>query len=171
MTSVDRLLSRVIVVMLVVGFVYSGAATLRLSKEWWSKALPAEPDATIDETLSITGIRTGAELRQAVTKAGWGPHDEVLVLGATSRVSANDLTQIRFSASYLLYPRAVWADAWCDEPADSASCLDRAASTDALFAPRYRGAHHILLVSAANPFDDARAVRPVSDIVRLVDLK
>jgi len=169
MKTSDQRLARALVAALAVGFVYSEAATLRLSKEWWMNALPAKPDATIDQTLAITGIAHAADLRRAVAEAGWGPHEDVLVLGATSHVSPNDLTQIRFSASYLLYPRSVWADAWCDERGDSCSGSD--ASSDAMFAPKYRGTRHIMLVGPSNPFSGARAVMQVSPLVRLVDLQ
>ena len=43
MKNIDRVFVRTILAALVIGFVYSEAATLRLSKEWWMKAVPPGP--------------------------------------------------------------------------------------------------------------------------------
>ena len=170
MTSLERCVAISVICLLIVGFLYSGLATVRLGRAWMSLSFGTEPNATIDANLAIAGFSSDL-LRQAVRDEGWAPTDDVVVLASSSDLSASELTQIHFSASYLLFPRRVWAATWCDSGADRNECHRRDGAADAEAAVAARHATHVLLLGDVNPFPDSRSTRRLSERARLVDLR
>jgi hypothetical protein len=165
----QRALAATIVAMLVVGFFYSGTATIRFYRATFAQPAGRGSNATIDNGLRVVNLN-GKELRAAIERAGWLPDAAIVVLGAVSSVSAEDLTEVYYSASYLLYPRPVWLASWCDEEAAPAECLLRHALPDPMIAATGRHAHDVMVVGPSNPFVHASS-EPLSNRLNLVELE
>jgi hypothetical protein len=155
---------------LVIGFMYSGVAVLRGYRELFRAAQASGPAATIDPYMAPMSLRSGQDLRDAVARAGWGPDEDVALVAEASALSAEDMVQAHFAASYLLFPRRVWLAPWCDRQASQTQCDALHASADPLAEPSRHDARYAILVGRSNPFPHASG-RQVSDMMRLVSLR
>jgi hypothetical protein len=144
-SRVQRVAGMATATMLLLGFAYSGAMSVRAYLTVFSEPPVSGTDATVDKNLGVVDLASGDELRAAVTAADWNASEDVVVLASCSPLSRTELTQLYYSASYLLYPRRVWL-------------------TSA--PPRTR---HALVVGKLDPTGTSRS-HPVSSLLRLVDL-
>jgi hypothetical protein len=94
--------------MLLAGFAYSGVATVRLYRQLLLAPASAGTNASVDANLAIVHISSADELRARVAAARWPVNEDVALVTAESTLSKDEVVQLYFSASYLLYPRRVW---------------------------------------------------------------
>jgi hypothetical protein len=137
------------------GFLYSGFATLRLYGQVLQESVVTGPFGTIDGFLKPVNLSSGSQLRLAVERAGW-PSDADVVLRAPDEVlSRQDLYQVYYSTSYLLYPRRVWLDS----PSASDGPTGRHESGSR------RGSRYVVLIGSTNSLHHRH--HPVSDMIAL----
>jgi hypothetical protein len=144
----------VILIMLPAGLAYSGVATFRLYRQIFQAPRATGPAVTIDAYVAPLQIESAAEIRAAVERAGWVSDADVsLVADVSSALSAQEIGQVHFAMSYLLYPRRIWLRS----------------PSDALEAVSHRGTRHVLLIGHSNPFGRDTA-HQVSSMLHLVNL-
>ena len=168
-TKAQRAVVIAVLLLLLVGFAYSGLATARQYRQIFRSEAVTSREATIDALIAPLQLSSGNDLRDSVLRAGWSVNDDVLILGAASAVSAQELQQIYYSTSYLLYPRHVWLAAWCDPGASSERCRAFGLMADPNEAIKRYGTRQVMLVGRANPFPYARS-RPLTSVLSLVQL-
>jgi hypothetical protein len=105
---IERAIAVAIFAMLAVGFAYSGVATMRLDRQLLSAPPSAGRNASVDANLAVVHMASGEELRAMVAAARWPFTDDVALVTAGSALSKDEVVQLLYSASYLLYPRRVW---------------------------------------------------------------
>jgi hypothetical protein len=159
--------TRVILALLLAGFLYSGRATAIRYYEILQSPPSTGPSATIDSHLKPARVLSG-ELRAAVLRAGWSTGDDILLLASASSLSVQELYQVYYSAGYLLYPSRVWIAAWCDPAASSTQCESLGAQTPASAVSRH-GVRQVLLAGQPNPFPGAK-VEHINGILNAVTL-
>ena len=157
-----------LVVLLALGFVYTGAATARRYVDIYRYSTPRSASSSIDAHLAPARIAGADALRRAVADAGWRPGEEVIVLARASAVTRGDLYQVFYATAYLLYPLRVRVGAWCDAGATQAQCDTLEAQTPQSAVARY-GARRALVLGGENPFPSAQWA-PLSDMAALVSL-
>jgi hypothetical protein len=169
-TKAQRAAAVVVAVMLLAGFAYSGVATIRQYVTLFQIPAMTGTAATIDAYVAPVNLRSGEALRAAVRSAGWPLADDIVIVAQISSLSGQDIRQIQFAASYLLYPSPVLLALWCDPAASEAACRIPLDSPSKLVAfASVHGPRHVLLVGRSNPFSGA-STRPVTDIFSLVEL-
>jgi hypothetical protein len=109
---------------LCVGFAYSGAATVRLYTEALQKPAVAGPFGTLDAFLKPVNLSTGDPLSAAVRQANWPADADVVVVADRHDLPRQELYQVYYSVSYLLYPRRVWLASPCDASRTTKRCND-----------------------------------------------
>ena len=97
-----------ILVMLPVGFAYSGAATARLYWQLLRGPGTSGRDASIDANMAVVHLSGGEQLRAAVGGTRWPVDEDVVIEADKSALSKEQVVQFYYSAGYLLYPRKVW---------------------------------------------------------------
>ena len=142
-----------ILVILLLGFAYSGLATLRLFRELFAAPPVSGPTSTIDAYIVPLGLASGDRLREAVHRAEWESDAEVAFVVDPSVVSAEQRSQLYMAASYLLYPARVLLKS-----------PDKVLAT-----PSHGRARRVIVVGYSNLFPDA-SVEKVSGVLRLVSL-
>jgi hypothetical protein len=155
-------------VLLAIGFVYAGAATVRRYVDIYRSPTARSASSSIDAQFAPARIAGADALRRAVADAGWRPGEEVVVLARASAVTPGELNQILFATGYLLYPSRVQVGAWCDAGAALAHCKTLEAQDPESTVARY-GAQRFLVIGGQNPFPSARWA-PLSDMAALVSL-
>ena len=157
-----------LVLLLIVGFAYAGAATARRYVEIYRSSTARSASSSIDAQFAPARIASADTLRRAVTSAGWRPGEEVMVLARASAVTPGELNQIVYATGYLLYPSRVRVGAWCDAGAAPAQCQTLEAHNPESTVARY-GARRLLVIGGHNPFPSAQWA-PLSDMAALVSL-
>lgn len=157
------------VIMLAVGFVYSGIASIGLYRRLLGRPGVAGVSSTVDAYLAPAGVSSAQELQQAVQIAKWSSDSDVVFLAEASALSRQDLYQVYYSTSYALYPRRVWLASWCDSAASAAQCETTNARATAESAIARHGARHVVMIGRRNSFPHARR-QPVSGMVSLLEL-
>jgi hypothetical protein len=106
--------SACVALMLVVGFAYSAAATVRETRKLFE--IPATRGDSASADLYLQPVNSSAEdLRRAV-RSRW-PERSVVFLSAEPELSNDIVQQVYFTTSYLLYPTRVLLS-----PNSSAAC-------------------------------------------------
>src|SRR4026209_246622 len=106
-------MTKLVTIVLVVGFLYAGRATAVRFDEIFTAPVAARPSATVDRYLDPVDT-TADELRAQVEGAEVTQNDDLLVLAAASAISPQDLTPVYYSVAYLLYPSHVRLATWGD---------------------------------------------------------
>ena len=104
----QRALALAVLVMLPVGFSYSGLATARLYRQLLLEPTGTGRNASIDANLDAVHVPGDEALRAAVAATRWPMDEDVALVTTDSTLSRDQVVQLYFSASYLLYPRRVW---------------------------------------------------------------
>lgn len=94
--------------LLFVGFVYSGAATVRLYGRVFTSPEAKGASNAIDGYLAPVNLSSAEQLRRAMKDAKSESHDDVVLFSAAAPLSRQDLYQVYYSTSYALYPQRVW---------------------------------------------------------------
>lgn len=162
-------MTKLVMAMLLAGFVYAGRATAVRYAEIFQNPVDARPSASIDVHLEPTGISGADQFRQEIAEAGWTTEEDVLVLAAASAITRQDLYQFYYAAGYLLHPARVWLAAWCDAAATAEQCATLAAEDPHAVLARHR-VRRVLLIGPENPIPGSD-VRPSSHTVALVTLR
>lgn len=170
-SPIQRAVALAIVLMLLIGFANSTFATIAAYRILFQKPVASGRAATIDADVARLLV-VGEDIRDAVKRAGWADDDVVLLMAASAIHSENEwfVHRIFPAASYLLYPRPVWLEKWCDPAASQAECQALGAASDAAALVRHHQARYVLLVSRSNPFPGARS-QPLSDRLTIVELR
>jgi hypothetical protein len=146
--------------LLCVGSAYSGAATVRLYTEALQKPAVAGPFGTLNAFLKPVNLSTGEPLSVAVQHANWPADAEVLVLAEEHDLSRQELYQVYYSISYVLYPRRVWLASPCDARRTTKRCKD------------VSGQHsRYLVVIGANNGSQFAWHRPITDKIALAEMR
>lgn len=165
-----RAVATAIVIMLAGGSLYSTAATVRFYQGVFVRSAVGGSDATIADNLRPVNLANGQQLRDAAERAGWPAGADIVVLAPVSKVSEEELAQLYYSVSYLLYPRPVWASMWCDHEALKEACSRRHALSDPVDAVDVYRARRVVLMGPLNPFARGSSTR-LSSRISLVDLE
>lgn len=164
-----NLVSRLTLVLMGIGFVYSGVATVRGYHAWFQTPAPRGSLATVDGYLQTVKVEHAETLVAAVKKAGWDADSDVIMVAKASAVSNQTLTQVYYATSYLLSPRRVWLRAWCDPAATTEQC----AAVHGVAEPFKAGdqkLQHLVVVGGAIPFSGPVERTHISSELTLVDL-
>ena len=156
-------------IMLVVGYVYSGIASIGLYRRLFARPIVVGASGPVDAYLAPVGLSSVQQLQHAVQRANWSSGSDVVFLAEASVLSRQDLYQVDYTTSYALYPTRVWLASWCDSAASAAQCEITNARPTAGSAIAEHSARHVVLIGRSDAFPHARR-QPISDIVSLLEL-
>lgn len=162
-------MTKIVVAMLLAGFVYAARATAVRYLKIVQNPVEATPSGSIDLHLQPTGIASADQFRKTIREEGWSSQRDVLVLAAASGITRQDLYQFYYAAGYLLHPARVWLATWCDAAATAEQCRTLAAESLEVVLARQR-VRDVLVIGPDNPFPGSK-FRPLSHKVMLVTLR
>jgi len=146
--------------LLCAGFAYSGLATVRLYTEVLQKPVVAGPFGTLDAFLKPVNLSRGDPLSAAVQHANWPADADVVVVADGHELPRQELYQVYYSISYLLYPRRVWLASPCDASRTAKRCEDVSEQRS-----RY------LVVIGRNHRSRFAWQRPITDKIALAEMR
>ena len=161
--------SLALLLVLSIGFAYSGLATCRLYATLFKEPVVVGEDASINDLALPLDLQIDA-MRGSVKRAGWEPDRDVVMVASVSSSPAEDIRRAHFVISYMLYPRQVWLAPWCDPQALLEQCSQSGASSSLAMALGTRGDANVIFVGGEPPLELGRA-RRVSDAVSLVQAR